>query len=120
MAFGSAALIAWCLRPTSVPRRLFENGTLRFFGKYSYGLYVLHVVALGFLLETFRGWIALVTPSKLAAVAGSGLLSFLVAIVAAYASYNLYEKQFLHLKRYFDYDRTAPARKTKPLITSGR
>jgi peptidoglycan/LPS O-acetylase OafA/YrhL len=105
MALGSAALIAWCLRPTSVPRRLFENGALRFFGKYSYGLYVLHVVALGFLLKTFRGWIALVTPSKLAAVAGSGFLVFLVAVVAAYASYNLFEKQFLRLKRYFDYDR---------------
>jgi peptidoglycan/LPS O-acetylase OafA/YrhL len=105
MALGSAALIAWCLRPTSVPRRLFENGTLRFFGKYSYGLYVLHVVALGFLLKTFRGWIALVTPSKLAGVVGSGFLSFLVAVVAAYASYNLFEKQFLRLKHYFDYDR---------------
>ncbi|MCU1318870.1 MAG: acyltransferase 3 [Edaphobacter sp.] len=105
MALGSAALIAWCLRPTSVPRRLFENGALRFFGKYSYGLYVLHVVALGFLLKTFRGWIALVTPSKLAAVAGSGFLAFLVAVVAAYASYNLFEKQFLRLKHHFDYDR---------------
>jgi peptidoglycan/LPS O-acetylase OafA/YrhL len=107
MAVGSAALIAWCLRSSSRPREIFESRTLRFFGKYSYGLYVLHFVALGFLIRTFRGWIALVTASKFAAVVGAGLLSFAVAIVAAYASYNLYEKQFLRLKKYFDYDRNA-------------
>lgn len=106
MAVASAALIAWCLRP-SMLRRCFETRILRFFGKYSYGLYILHFVALGFLIKTFRGWIALVTPSKLAGVGGAGLLSLLVALVAAYASYNLYEKQFLRLKRNFDYDRRA-------------
>jgi peptidoglycan/LPS O-acetylase OafA/YrhL len=106
MALGSAALIAWCLRP-SMLRRFFETRILRFFGKYSYGLYILHFIALEFLITTFRGWIALVTPSKLAGVVGAGLLSLLVALVAAYASYNLYEKQFLRLKRYFDYDRPA-------------
>jgi peptidoglycan/LPS O-acetylase OafA/YrhL len=120
MALGSAALIAWCLQPSSVPRRLFEARTLRFFGKYSYGLYVLHFVALGFLLKTLRGWIALVTPSKLAGVAGAGFLSFLVAVVAAYASYNLYEKQFLRLKRYFDYDRSARAEALPSAVASGR
>jgi peptidoglycan/LPS O-acetylase OafA/YrhL len=112
MALGSAALMAWCLKPDSVPRRIFETRILRWFGKYSYGLYVLHFVALGFLLRTFRDWIGLLTPSKTAGVAGAGLLSFLVAVVAAYASYNLYEKQFLRLKRYFDYDR--PVRAATP------
>jgi peptidoglycan/LPS O-acetylase OafA/YrhL len=106
MALGSAALIAWCVRPSRL-RRFFEARFLRFFGKYSYGLYVLHLIAIGFLLKTFRGWIALVTPSKLAGIVGAGFLSLLVALVAAYASYNLYEKQFLRLKRYFDYDRPA-------------
>jgi peptidoglycan/LPS O-acetylase OafA/YrhL len=104
VAVASAALIAWCLRP-SMLRRCFESRLLRFFGKYSYGLYILHFVALGFLIKTFRGWIALVTPNKLTGVVGAGLLSLLVALAAAYASYNLYEKQFLRLKRYFDYDR---------------
>jgi peptidoglycan/LPS O-acetylase OafA/YrhL len=105
MALGSAALIAWCLQPTSIPRRVFENRVLRFFGKYSYGLYVLHFVALPFLLKVFRGWIRLVTLNKGIQVAGAGVLSFLVAIAAAYLSYNLYEKRFLRLKRFFDYER---------------
>jgi peptidoglycan/LPS O-acetylase OafA/YrhL len=104
MAIGSAALIAWCLRQSSIPRRIFEDRSLSFFGKYSYGLYVLHFVALGFLLRTFRGWIRIGTSSKGIEVAGAGILTFAVAVVAAYASYNLYEKRFLRLKGYFDYD----------------
>jgi peptidoglycan/LPS O-acetylase OafA/YrhL len=104
-ALGAAALIAWCLRESSLPRTLFENRSLRFFGKYSYGLYVLHFVALPFLLSTLRGWIRVVTPNnKGLEVVGAGLLSFLVAVVAAYVSYNYYEKPFLRLKKYFDYD----------------
>jgi peptidoglycan/LPS O-acetylase OafA/YrhL len=64
-----------------------------------------------------RGWIELFTTSKLAGVAGGGFFSFLVAIVAAYASYHLYEKQFLRLKRYFDYDR-APRAEALPFAAA--
>ena len=106
VAVGSAALIAWSLQTISVARTTFENKTLRFFGKYSYGLYVLHFVFLGFLLSVFRGWIAYITPNKRIAGIGSGFLAFGVAVVAAYLSYNLYEKRFLRLKRYFEYKRT--------------
>lgn len=120
MALGSAALIAWCLQPTSAPRKFFESRSLRFFGKYSYGLYVLHFAALGFLIRTFRGWILHVTPSKLAGVVGAGFLSFLVAVVAAYLSYHLYEKQFLRLKRYFDYDRSPRAEAHASAVASAR
>lgn len=114
MALGSAALIAWCLRTSSRPRIFFEGRTLRFFGKYSYGLYVLHYALAGFLITTFRGWILHVTSNKLIGVVASGFLTFLVAIVLAYASYNLYEKQFLRMKRYFDYDRSVPAKTFSP------
>ncbi len=106
IAMGSASLIAWCLRPSSNLCRFFEGDILRFFGKYSYGLYVLHFVARDFLLKTFKKWISIVTPNKMIGVAGAGFLLFIVAIVAAYASYNLYEKYFLRLKHHFDYDRS--------------
>jgi peptidoglycan/LPS O-acetylase OafA/YrhL len=105
IALASAALIAWSLRTLSGVRTAFENKTLRLFGKYSYGLYVLHFIFLGFLIRTFRGWVAYITPSKIIATVISGFLAFGVAIVAAYLSYNLYEKRFLRLKRYFDYKR---------------
>src|ERR1700733_8344924 len=42
VGISSAALIAMTLRPNSKTQRLFQNKTLRFFGKYSYGLYVFH------------------------------------------------------------------------------
>ena len=114
IALGSASLIAWCLRPSSRLRIFFEGRTLRFFGKYSYGLYVLHYAAAGFLISTFRGWILHFTSSKLIGVVASGFLTFLVAVVLAYASYNLYEKQFLRMKRHFDYDRSAAAKNLSP------
>jgi len=106
IALGSAALIASCLRPSSRFRTFFEGRTLRFFGKYSYGLYVLHYAAAGFFIATFRSWILHFTSNKLIGVVAAGFLTFLVAIILAYVSYNLYEKQFLRLKRYFDYDRS--------------
>jgi peptidoglycan/LPS O-acetylase OafA/YrhL len=105
MAIASVALIAWCLNAGSISQKIFETHVLRWFGRYSYGLYVVHVVALGFLLRTLKDWIALVTPNKLAGVVGAGLIVFLVSVLAAYVSYNLYEKKFLRLKRFFDYDR---------------
>ena len=105
VAVGSAALIAWTLGPAMTVRAFLERRTLRVFGRYSYGLYVLHFVALGFLIPTFKGWIALLTPNKAAGVGGAGLLAFGAAAVAAYLSYNLYEVRFLRLKRFFRYDR---------------
>jgi peptidoglycan/LPS O-acetylase OafA/YrhL len=104
-AVGFAALIAWCLWPSSMPRTFFENRALRFFGKYSYGLYVLHYVALPFLHRVFRGWIGHFTANRVIGLTVSAAMAFFLSVVAAYLSYNLYEKQFLRLKRYFDYDR---------------
>lgn len=110
LAVISGALIAWCLSPAPFPRRVFELPILRFFGKYSYGLYVLHLIALPFLVSTFRSWFNLVSPSKLLSIGGASLLALLVSVAAAWLSYNLYEKPFLQLKHLFDYDRRpAPA-----------
>ena len=105
LALSSACLIAWSLRPAPLPRRIFETPFLRFFGKYSYGIYVLHALALPYLVATFRGWFYLISPSKLLSIGGASVLTILVSVAAAWLSYNLYEKQFLRLKRFFDYDR---------------
>lgn len=113
-AFGSATLIAWCLRPSSIPRALFERPVLRFFGKYSYGLYVLHLIILSLVLAPVRGWIDLHTSHKIIGVLGGAVVVFLVSVPAAYLSYNLYEKRFLGLKRYFEYARPGhPASRTE-------
>lgn len=109
LALGFGCLIACALNPSSVGLWFFELAPLRFFGKYSYGIYVLHVIFLSFLDHYFRSHLFAITHSKLLAVVGSGLLSLVIGVVAAFLSYHLYEKRFLRMKRYFDYDRPKTA-----------
>ena len=96
------ALIAWSLEPGSVADRVCRWRPLRFFGKYSYGLYVLHAIALPAFNQGLR-WMRAHGVGRLQARAATGVLEFAVALLAAYCSFHLYEKQFLRLKRYFDY-----------------
>jgi peptidoglycan/LPS O-acetylase OafA/YrhL len=102
-ALLSAGLIAWALSP-SIAARFFEGKTVRFFGKYSYGLYVIHLIVFSASRTRLREWIAQMTTNKVIIVIGSGLLALGISILLAYASFNLYEKRFLRLKRFFHYD----------------
>ncbi len=58
------AMLALCLRRGSIGERLFSHALPRFFGRYSYGLYVLHLIALPSLLGFFRGALRQVTANK--------------------------------------------------------
>jgi peptidoglycan/LPS O-acetylase OafA/YrhL len=98
-----AALIAWSLKPASMAKRLFEHSPLRFLGKYSYGIYVFHVIVLSALQPFLRSHLLAATHNKLISVAGSGIVCLLVSIPVAYLSFNFYEKPFLRLKRFFAY-----------------
>lgn len=83
---------------------IFSNRVMRFFGKYSYGIYVFHWM-LSPALERYA------SAAKLGAMSGSTFigagLSMAVAIaistLAAFLSWHLYEKHFLKLKRFFEY-----------------
>jgi peptidoglycan/LPS O-acetylase OafA/YrhL len=66
-AVAAAALIGWSLETGTTVRRVFEGRTLRFFGRYSYGLYVFHFLALAYLIRTFKVWVAVLTPNKVTA-----------------------------------------------------
>ncbi len=105
LSIGYACLMAWSLKAGSVCSWIFRRGWMRFLGKYSYGLYVLHVLVLTPLLLPLRMALLGVTHSKAVSVVGAGLGCFGVSVVAAYASYHLYEKHFLNLKHRFDYSR---------------
>ena len=110
MVFLGASLLAWCLQPESRVREAFEWKPLRAVGKYSYGLYILHLVLLPgitlLLLQPLRSVFHGVVMARLAV----GIAVFAISFLAAYLSFHLYEKQFLRLKRFFDYDtRPAPA-----------
>ncbi len=72
-------------------------------GKYSYAMYVFHlplVIALdtvGLHMRTFSGG----KPPGLAAALAYSIVSALLTFLLAFASWHLYEKHFLKLKRFF-------------------
>jgi peptidoglycan/LPS O-acetylase OafA/YrhL len=103
MELLSASLLCWSLWPASVARKVFEVSSMRFFGKYSYGLYMMHAIPLPFTLPLFRRCAAVFTGSKAFAVLFAGILAGGMGVAMAYASYHAYEKHFLRLKKYFPY-----------------
>jgi len=85
-------------------KTIFSHPVPRWIGKYSYGIYVYHVILFAYLQEPLRGWIERhITANKGVGVVLCGLTVLIVSLTTAYLSYQLYERRFLHLKRYFDY-----------------
>ena len=91
--------------PASATARILNRKWLRFLGKYSYGLYVFHQPL--WLLHR-----RLLPPARLARFLPGGtilwtvdiLIPLVVSIGVALLSWHAYEKHFLKLKRYFDYE----------------
>jgi peptidoglycan/LPS O-acetylase OafA/YrhL len=117
LAVGCVALLLASITPGSVAHRMFDAAWLRSLGKYSYGIYVLHI----FVVKVAGYWITrwlgaslrnALTPalhSRVLAVLVEFLVNVLIVYAAAWLSYNLYEVHFLRLKRHFRYQRaTAP------------
>jgi peptidoglycan/LPS O-acetylase OafA/YrhL len=102
IAVTFAALIGTVIARPAWTRLAFENGFMRFFGKYSYGLYVFHYSIDNALTPILRRWLDAVFHSKAVGVVVSALIVGALAVMVAYASYHLYEKHFLKLKRYFE------------------
>jgi peptidoglycan/LPS O-acetylase OafA/YrhL len=103
IGISSAALITLTLRANTWSARLFGNSVLRFFGRYSYGLYVYHYSVDASITPYLRPWLAEHLHSKAFAVAGAAFVSATVSILIAVLSYHLFEVQFLKLKKYFAY-----------------
>jgi peptidoglycan/LPS O-acetylase OafA/YrhL len=103
-AFFFGALSLASVRPgRSALARLFTSRLMTFLGKYSYGLYVYHGLLTWYLhdrhaeerLDAWLGnhWLTIV----LQAAIGVG-----VSLAVAVMSYELFEKRFLGLKRFFE------------------
>jgi peptidoglycan/LPS O-acetylase OafA/YrhL len=111
LAFFFGALLVLALDEGRSPLpRLLSARVLRFFGRYSYGLYVIHVPVIA--LALLGG----ITPNRLAGTRWefAGLLGYLALMLAAtillaLASWHLYEKPFLKLKSRFTYEDKRPA-----------
>jgi peptidoglycan/LPS O-acetylase OafA/YrhL len=126
---------AWCLRfgftllavlfagvlvrvigaPSTSPlSRFFTSRPMAFFGKYSYGAYVWHLLVMELVFEPLG------SRERIDAVVGHdlGMLVYLaVGVVTSYAvaalSYEAFERRFLRMKRYFEY---APSPTSEEMI----
>ncbi len=98
--FGSCLTMAVSLRQESLTHRILGSSFLRFFGKYSYCLYVCHMplvvffAKLGLRSDRLTGLLQ----NKLLAVVAVNGIAFAASIAVALASWNLFEKQWLKLK----------------------
>ncbi|CAN5614884.1 acyltransferase [soil metagenome] len=101
--YCSLLLLAITAKQGTFINQFFTSRFLRWFGTYSYGLYVLHAV--------FRPLIEFVLPTKfveshfgwIACYAVNAAVGITISSGLAWLSFHLYEKRFLALKRYFAY-----------------
>jgi peptidoglycan/LPS O-acetylase OafA/YrhL len=103
LVFGGILALTVTGSPTGILHRWMSAPWLRFFGKYSYAMYLFHLPLRALIRDEVFG------PHRhFFEIHGSMLLSQLVfypiatavTIVAAVGSWHLYEKQFLKLKRF--------------------
>jgi peptidoglycan/LPS O-acetylase OafA/YrhL len=104
---GLVAAGATAARGT-IAARVLGGRWLRALGKYSYAMYVFHVPIWAHVRPlVFPGnRVPTVVGSHILPSLALGLLCGLLTFAAAFASWHLYEKQFLKLKRYFAYEPT--------------
>jgi peptidoglycan/LPS O-acetylase OafA/YrhL len=95
--------------PAALGRRLLETRVLRAFGKYSYGLYVIHQLMGPALIATFP-FAALQGFAAPAATLAFFVYCSAVLIPIAWLSWTCLESPFLRLKSAFEYRLTAGAR----------
>lgn len=100
--FGSLIIVAISLRPENMLGRVFQSSLLRFFGKYSYGMYVFQ----NLLIPAFAPIFTAHGLAENLHSAVAGRIAYIVlmsSITTAFAvlSYHAYEKHFLQLKAFF-------------------
>jgi peptidoglycan/LPS O-acetylase OafA/YrhL len=100
LGLGMAALVAASLKPHSIVQRLCTNSVLRFFGRYSYGLYVYHYSVDSSLTSPVRRALEAHGAPKFLAILGGATVVCGVSVALAVLSYHLYEVHFLKLKRF--------------------
>jgi peptidoglycan/LPS O-acetylase OafA/YrhL len=99
------AVLVWSIDSAALrgsPKRFYELRLLRAIGGYSYGIYILHLPLLYATAHALQhlNWHDPAHPTRPSAILLITLTSALVTL-SAVASFHLYEKPFLNLKRRF-------------------
>ncbi|HMF53550.1 MAG TPA: acyltransferase family protein, partial [Edaphobacter sp.] len=97
LAIFGASLIAMVLRPESSVASVMMARPLRWLGKYSYGIYVVHMMVGGFYANFLHHHIH----SKIALHVAVPVCNLLITLPLVWLSFRFYEQPFLRLKRYF-------------------
>jgi peptidoglycan/LPS O-acetylase OafA/YrhL len=104
--FGSMLVLVLAAAGRGFFGRLLSTPPLRFFGKYSYAMYVAHHPLLFFIplsVSVWFGRLPLVQGSQLPARLAFSCAALIATIVLAMASWHLWEKHFNSLKDRFRY-----------------
>jgi peptidoglycan/LPS O-acetylase OafA/YrhL len=110
--FASSILLAIGSR-SEWPSRVLGTTALRFFGKYSYGLYITH----GFVIMGLGNWVSQAfwldtTRSPVLAIINIVVIKSVASLAGATLSWHLLEKHFIGLKNYFGQTRVIPIART--------
>jgi peptidoglycan/LPS O-acetylase OafA/YrhL len=105
LVFPSLGILFTCLlltalRPRSWAYRIGNVRWLRFFGRYSYGMYIFHRLINS---DGMMRWLQVHTHSFAIGGILYVIVVFVLTTIAAVLSYELYERHFLKLKRNFQY-----------------
>jgi peptidoglycan/LPS O-acetylase OafA/YrhL len=117
----SCALVVWLLTGSdrNLLKRFFSWRVFGTLGQYSYGMYVIHFAVFGIFHQSPLSVAALskTLGSRALATPIAFMVPFLVTVAGAWAIWMGYERHFIKLKSFFEYDkRQAPA---APAVLAG-
>ena len=101
---SAAGLLIVLLDGDTIPSRIFRSRVLRYIGAISYGIYLLHSFVFSALLRT-QFVTRIIDRGSLVQAAFVLALEYAIVIAVASASFFLFERPFLRLKRFFPADR---------------
>jgi peptidoglycan/LPS O-acetylase OafA/YrhL len=104
--FGALMVMALTARPGGPLYFALTNPVIRMFGRYAYGLYVIHLAVALQVIAHFgsqTSWVRTVHGSHIPTNILFNLLATAITLAIAVVSWHLFEKQVLKLKRFFPY-----------------